>query len=242
MTDTSRDSALSADSVVPVTTDPPAGRRGQSLKPQQGEKADRSAATRGGAPPPADVLDLLRVDRTLRGHAGFRNYSTSTDPYYADLSLARQTTRPRFWVGRDSQGYDIYAGDHLRGRADHGRRLHHSLHPDRRLISRHHRRLSQRLVGLLDQPRRGDLSRDPVAAGRHPFHLHLPAGFDEPLVFSWGKIAFVLGLLGGPPSHGDALQRPSGEAQRTMSRQRGLWGLPHRIITSHITCLTPWPR
>jgi oligopeptide transport system permease protein len=41
--------------------------------------------------------------------AVFPQLFTSTDPYYADLSRAREKPSSAAWFGMDSQGYDVYA-------------------------------------------------------------------------------------------------------------------------------------
>lgn len=41
--------------------------------------------------------------------AAFPQLFTDKDPYYADLSLARQKPSPEAWFGYDTQGYDVYA-------------------------------------------------------------------------------------------------------------------------------------
>jgi oligopeptide transport system permease protein len=110
MTDTTRDSALSADSVVPITTDPTGGPERPLAAPAKGEKV-RSLGT--------DAWDELRhrpmfwISAALIAlfviMAAFPQLFTSTDPTVADLSKAREAPSADAWFGRDGQGYDVYA-------------------------------------------------------------------------------------------------------------------------------------
>ena len=110
MTDTTRDSALSTDSVVPISTDATGGPERPLAAPAKGEKA-RSLRT--------DAWDELRrrpmfwISAALILFfvvmAAFPQLFTNTDPTLADLSKAREAPSPDAWFGRDGQGYDVYA-------------------------------------------------------------------------------------------------------------------------------------
>ena len=110
MTDTTRDSALSTDSVVPITTDPTGGPERPLAAPEKGEKA-RSLGTDAWEElrhrPMFWISAALIVFFVLM--AAFPQLFTSTDPTLADLSKAREAPSADAWFGRDGQGYDVYA-------------------------------------------------------------------------------------------------------------------------------------
>src|SRR4051812_5432956 len=109
MTDTSSDSAMSTDSVVPVTVDPTGGPEGALATPAKGERA-RSLGSDAWMElrrrPMFWISAALIVFFVVM--AAFPQLFTSTDPYYADLSKAREAPSADAWFGRDSQGYDVY--------------------------------------------------------------------------------------------------------------------------------------
>src|SRR5215213_10860198 len=110
MTDTTRDSALDTDSVVPISTDATGGPERPLHASEKGDKA-RSLGT--------DAWEELRrrpmfwISAALIMFfvlmAAFPQLFTSTDPTVADLSKAREKPSADAWFGRDTQGYDVYA-------------------------------------------------------------------------------------------------------------------------------------
>src|SRR5215211_4865160 len=110
MTDTTRDAALSTDSVVPISIDATGGPERPLATPVMGEKA-RSLRT--------DAWEELRrrpmfwISASLIVFfvlmAAFPQLFTGTDPTVADLSKAREAPSADAWFGRDNQGYDVYA-------------------------------------------------------------------------------------------------------------------------------------
>ena len=110
MTDTTRDSGLDTTSVVPVTIDPTGGPESTFSAPAKGERA-RSLGSDAWEElrhrPMFWISAALIVFFVLM--AAFPQLFTNTDPYFADLSKAREAPSADAWFGRDSQGYDVYA-------------------------------------------------------------------------------------------------------------------------------------
>ena len=95
MTDTTRDSALSTDSVVPITTDATGGPEAPAGCPGEGREGAFARYRRlGGATRTADVLDLGGADRVLRPHGGVSR-SCSPAPTRPSRTCPRPAKRPR---------------------------------------------------------------------------------------------------------------------------------------------------
>ena len=110
MTDTTREPAMSTDSVVPITTDPTGGPEGALAPPEKGEKArslGSDAWNELRRRPMFWISAALIVLFVLM--AAVPQLFTSTDPYFADLAKAREAPSADAWFGRDNQGYDVYA-------------------------------------------------------------------------------------------------------------------------------------
>ena len=110
MTDTTRDPLLDTESVVPVTTGATGEPEAPLGAPAKGEKA-RSLGSDAWDElrhrPMFWISGVLIVVFVLM--AAFPQLFTSTDPYTADLSKAREAPSADAWFGRDGQGYDVYA-------------------------------------------------------------------------------------------------------------------------------------
>src|ERR671912_196189 len=237
MTDTTRDSAFSTDSVVPITTDPTGGPERLLAAPAKGEKA-RSLRT--------DVWDELRrrpmfwISAALIVFfvlmAAFPQLFTTTDPTVADLSKAREAPSADAWFGRDGQGYDVYA------RTIYGARASILVGLFATLFTL----VVGSLIGIVAGYRAGwidgVLSRIaeiflgiPLLLGGILFLYVFPSDLETPFIYVVGKVALVLGLLGWPTimrlMRSSVLQvKPNDYVQAA----RALGASPTRIIGSHI--------
>jgi oligopeptide transport system permease protein len=237
MTDTSRESTLREDSVVAMASDGTDGSPDTRTPSGKAEKP-RSLGT--------DAWDELRgrpmfwISAALIVlfvvMAAFPQLFTSTDPYYADLSKARERPSADAWFGRDSQGYDVYA------RTIYGARASILVGLFTTLLTL----VVGSVVGIIAGYRGGWIDSltsrvgeiflgIPLLLGGILFIYTFPPSLDEPLVVSVLKIAFVLSLLGWPTiarlMRSSVLQvKPNDYVQAA----RALGASPTRIITSHI--------
>jgi oligopeptide transport system permease protein len=238
MTDTTRDSALSADSVVPITIDAAGGPERPLAAPGKGEKA-RSLGT--------DAWDELRhrpmfwISAALIVFfvlmAAFPQLFTSTDPTVADLSKAREAPSADAWFGRDGQGYDVYA------RTIYGARASILVGVFATLFVA----VFGSFIGIIAGYRAGwadsVLSRIgeiflgiPLLLGGILFLYIFPNDpLTTPFLVQVAKVAFVLGLLGWPAimrlMRSSVMQvKPNDYVQAA----RALGASPVRIINSHI--------
>ena len=219
MTDTSRESAMSTDSVVVGHDRSDRRTRGRHWPPPaKGEKA-RSLGS--------DAWDELRrrpmfwISAALIVlfvvMAALPQLFTSTDPYYADLAKAREAPSADAWFGRDGQGYDVYA------RTIYGARASILVGCSPRLFTL----VLGSFVGII-AGYRGWLGRLAASAGSarssSAFRCcsagscsstSFPSDLETPFIVVVGKVALVLGLLGWPIDHApDALQRAAGQTER----------------------------
>lgn len=237
MTDTSRDSALSTDSVVPVTTDPTGGPEGTIAQPEKTEKARSlgidawNELRRRPMFWISSALILLFVVM-----AAFPQLFTSTDPYFADLAKAREGPSGDAWFGRDNQGYDVYA------RTIYGARASILVG----VFATSFTLIVGSFVGIIAGYRGGVvdslLSRVgeiflgiPLLLGGILFLYVFPSDLDTPFLIVVGKVAFVLGILGWPSimrlMRSSVLQvKPNDYVQAA----RALGASPTRVILSHI--------
>ena len=245
MTDTTRDPALSTDSVVPVTIDPTGGPEGPLAPPEKGEKArslGSDAWNELRRRPMFWISAALIVFFMLM--AALPQLFTSTDPYYADLAKAREAPSADAWFGRDNQGYDVYARTIYGARASILVGLFATMFT---LILGSFVGIIAGYrggwLGLAAQPGRRDLPRYPAAARRHLVPLRLPERSGDALHHR--------GRQGGPGAgparlavdHApDALQRAPGQAERLRAgrpRARRRPEPDHQLATS---CPTRWRR
>lgn len=238
MTDTTRDPSLDTESVIPVTI----GGTGEPESPlssrEQGEGArslGRDAWNELRRRPMFWISAVLIVFFVLM--AAFPQLFTSTDPYTADLSKAREAPSPDAWFGRDSQGYDVYA------RTIYGARASIMVGVFATLFVA----LLGSLVGVIAGYRAGWvdslLSRVaevflgiPLLLGGILFLYVFPSDpLTTPFVVQVGKVAFVLALLGWPVimrlMRSSVLQvKPNDYVQAA----RALGATPTRIIRAHV--------
>jgi oligopeptide transport system permease protein len=237
MTDTT-DSGLDTASVVPVTIDVGGGLEAPLQGPAKGEKA-RSLGT--------DAWDELRrrpmfwISAALIVFfllmAAFPQLFTSTDPYTADLSKAREAPSADAWFGRDGQGYDVYA------RTIYGARASILVG----ILATLFVGLFGTVVGIIAGYRAGWL--DSVLSRIGEIFLGIPLflggilflyvfpndPLTTPFLVQVAKVALVLGLLGWPTimrlMRSSVLQvKPNDYVQAA----RALGASPTRIINSHI--------
>jgi oligopeptide transport system permease protein len=161
---------------------------------------------------------------------------TSTDPYFADLSKAREAPSPDAWFGRDNQGYDVYA------RTIYGARASILVGLFATLFTM----IVGSLIGIIAGYRSGwidaVLSRVgeiflgiPLLLGGILFLYVFPSDLETPFILVVGKVALVLGILGWPSimrlMRSSVLQvKPNDYVQAA----RALGASPTRIIASHI--------
>jgi oligopeptide transport system permease protein len=236
MTDTSRDSEI-ADSPFIGTVDPTGGPEAPLAKPEKGEKA-RSLGS--------DAWEELRrrpmfwISATLIAlfvvMAAFPQIFTSTDPYYADLSKAREAPSADAWFGRDGQGYDVYA------RTIYGARASILVGMFATLFTL----VFGSVVGIISgyqggwvdslASRIGEIFLGiPLLLGGILFLYLSPSPLGTPFLIVVGKVALVLGILGWPSIA--RLMRSSVfqvKPQDYVQAARALGATPGRIITSHI--------
>jgi len=237
MTDTTRASGLDTTSVVPVTIDPTGGPESTLSAPAKGERA-RSLGSDAWEElrhrPMFWISSALIVFFVLM--AAFPQLFTSTDPYFADLSKAREPPSADAWFGRDSQGYDVYA------RTIYGARASILVG----ILATLFTLVFGSVVGIISgygggwvdsvSSRIGEIFLGiPLLLGGILFIYTFPPPLDEPLVVSVMKIAFVLGILGWPSiarlMRSSVLQvKPNDYVQAA----RALGATPSRIIRSHI--------
>ena len=239
MTDTTRnaDAALDTTSVVPITVDPLGGGEGPLAAPDKGEKARSLGSDAWGELRRRPMfwisaaLILLFVVM-----AAFPQLFTSTDPYFADLSKAREAPSSDAWFGRDNQGYDVYA------RTVYGARASILVGLFATLFTL----VVGSFVGIIAGYRGGWpdslLSRIgevflgiPLLLGGILFLYVFPSDLETPFLVVVGKVALVLGLLGWPTimrlMRSSVLQvKPNDYVQAA----RALGASPTRIIGSHI--------
>ena len=236
MTDTSRDSGIT-DSPFVGNIDAIGGPEAPLAAPEKGEKA-RSLGS--------DAWEELRhrpmfwISSTLivifLVMAAFPQLFTSTDPYYADLSKAREAPSADAWFGRDGQGYDVYA------RTVYGARASILVG----LFATMFTLVFGSIVGIISgyqggwadsvASRIGEIFLGiPLLLGGILFLYTFPSDLETPFLLVVGKVALVLGLLGWPSiarlMRSSVLQvKPNDYVQAA----RALGATPGRIITSHI--------
>jgi oligopeptide transport system permease protein len=236
MTDTSR-AAVNDDSVIAVTTGPTGEPESTVPQPQKAEKA-RSLGSDAWEElrrsPIFWISSFLIVVFVLM--AAFPQLFTSTDPYYADLSKAREKPSADAWFGRDGQGYDVYA------RTIYGARASIMVGVFATLFTL----IVGSAVGIVSGYRGGWLDSVisrvgeiflaiPVLLGGILFLYVFPSDLETPLVVVAGKVAAVIGLLVWPViarlMRSSVLQvKPNDYVQAA----RALGASPNRIIGSHI--------
>jgi oligopeptide transport system permease protein len=238
MTDTTRDSGLDTTSVVPVTIDPSGGVEAPLHAPAKGEKA-RSLGS--------DAWDELRhrpmfwISAALIVFfvlmAAFPQLFTSTDPYFADLSKAREAPSADAWFGRDSQGYDVYARTVYGARASILVGLFATLFVA--LFGSFIGIIAGYRLGWVDSvlSRIGEIFLGiPLLLGGILFLYVFPSDpLTTPFIVQVAKVALVLGVLGWPTimrlMRSSVLQvKPNDYVQAA----RALGASPTRIINSHI--------
>jgi len=218
MTDTS------SDSVIAVIVDPTGGPEGRVAAPEKGEKA-RSLGSDAWEELRSRPMFWISAALILLFvvMAAFPQLFTSTDPYYADLSKARE-------------GYDVYA------RTIYGARASILVG----ILATLFTLVFGSVVGIISgygggwvdsvSSRIGEIFLGiPLLLGGILFIYTFPPPLDEPLVVSVMKIAFVLGILGWPSiarlMRSSVLQvKPNDYVQAA----RALGATPSRIIRSHI--------
>ncbi len=237
MTETSREPAMSTDSVVPVTIDPTGGPEGALAPPEKGEKArslGSDAWNELRRRPMFWISAALIVLFVLM--AAVPQLFTSTDPYYADLSKAREAPSADAWFGRDNQGYDVYA------RTIYGARASILVG----VLATMFTLILGSFVGIIAGYRGGWVDSVfsrvgeiflgiPLLLGGILFLYVFPSDLETPFIIVVGKVALVLGLLGWPAimrlMRSSVLQvKPNDYVQAA----RALGATPTRIITSHI--------
>jgi oligopeptide transport system permease protein len=238
MTDTTRDSGLDTSSFIPVTTDATGGPEAPLRAAEKGEKA-RSLGI--------DAWDELRhrpmfwISAALIVFfvlmAAFPQLFTSTDPYLADLSKAREAPSADAWFGRDSQGYDVYARTVYGARASILVGLFAALFVA--LLGSFVGIIAGYQSGWIDSvlSRIGEIFLGiPLLLGGILFLYVFPSDpLTTPFIVQVAKVALVLGVLGWPVimrlMRGSVLQvKPNDYVQAA----RALGASPTRIIGSHI--------
>jgi oligopeptide transport system permease protein len=238
MTDTTRDPALDTESVVPITVDATGGPEAPLRPPGEGEKA-RSLGTDAWADlrhrPMFWISAALIVFFVTM--AAFPQLFTSTDPYLADLSKAREAPSPDAWFGRDNQGYDVYARTVYGARASILVGIFATLFVA--VLGSFVGIIAGYRAGWLDSllSRIGEVFLGiPLLLGGILFLYLFPSDpLTTPFLLQVGKVAFVLGILGWPLimrlMRGSVLQvKPNDYVQAA----RALGASPTRIIGSHI--------
>jgi oligopeptide transport system permease protein len=169
--------------------------------------------------------------------AAFPQLFTSTDPYTADLSKAREAPSPDAWFGRDGQGYDVYA------RTVYGARASILVG----ILATLFVAVFGSLVGVVAGYRTGWLDSllsrigeiflgIPLFLGGILFLYVFPSDpLTTPFLVQVAKVALVLGLLGWPTimrlMRSSVLQvKPNDYVQAA----RALGATPLRIINNHI--------
>ncbi|HJV13768.1 MAG TPA: ABC transporter permease [Propionibacteriaceae bacterium] len=238
MTDTTRDPALDATSVVPITTDATGGPEAPLSPPTKGEKA-RSLGTDAWADlrhrPMFWISAALIMFFVIM--AAFPQLFTNTDPYLADLAKARKAPSPDAWFGRDNQGYDVYARTIYGARASILVGIFASLFVA--LLGSFVGVIAGYRAGWMDSvlSRIGEIFLGiPLLLGGILFLYLFPSDpLTTPFLLQVAKVAFVLGILGWPVimrlMRGSVLQvKPNDYVQAA----RALGASPTRIIGSHI--------
>jgi oligopeptide transport system permease protein len=169
--------------------------------------------------------------------AAFPQLFTSTDPYHADLSKAREAPSPDAWFGRDNQGYDVYARTVYGARASILVGIFATLFVA--LLGSFVGIIAGYRAGWLDSllSRIGEIFLAiPILLGGILFLYIFPSDpLTTPFLIQVSKVAFVLGILGWPLimrlMRGSVLQvKPNDYVQAA----RALGASPTRIIGSHI--------
>ena len=231
MTDTSSDSAIS------VATDPTGGPEALLAPPATGEKARSLGSDAWGElrrRPMFWISAALIAVFVLM--ATVPQLFTSTDPYLADLSKAREAPSADAWFGRDGQGYDVYA------RTVYGARASILVG----IFATSFTLVFGSVVGIIAGYRGGWVDSVssrigeiflgiPLLLGGILFLYVFPSDLETPFLIVVGKVALVLGLLGWPSiarlMRSSVLQvKPNDYVQAA----RALGASPGRIITSHI--------
>lgn len=236
MTDTSRDFVV-ADSAIALTTDPTGGPETPLAAPGKADEPHslgRDAWEELRRRPTFWIsLALILVFVVM---AAFPRLFTSTDPYFADLSKAREAPSGDAWFGRDGQGYDVYA------RTIHGARASILVGIFATLFTL----VVGSFIGIISGYRGGWLDSVfsrvgeiflglPLLLGGILFLYIFPSDLDTPFLAVVGKVAVVLGVLGWPSiarlMRSSVLQvKPNDYVQAA----RALGASPTRIIVSHI--------
>jgi len=169
--------------------------------------------------------------------AAFPQLFTSTDPYLADLSKAREAPSADAWFGRDSQGYDVYARTVYGARASILVGLFAALFVA--LLGSFVGIIAGYQSGWIDSvlSRIGEIFLGiPLLLGGILFLYVFPSDpLTTPFLVQVAKVALVLGVLGWPVimrlMRGSVLQvKPNDYVQAA----RALGASPTRIISSHI--------
>jgi len=236
MTDTSQTSALNNPSAVAVSTEPIGG----PTEPKAPEKPEQARSLGSDAWEELRRRPLFWISSalilTFVVMAVFPQLFTNNDPYFADLSKARQGPSGDAWFGRDGQGYDVYA------RTIYGARASILVGLFATLFTL----LVGSLIGIISGYRGGWLDSVisrvgeiflgiPLLLGGILFLYIFPSDLETAFVFVVGKVAVVLGLLGWPTiarlMRSSVLQvKPNDYVQAA----RALGASPTRIIGSHI--------
>lgn len=236
MTDTSRDIVV-PDSAIPVATDPTGGP--EAPLPQAG-KADRAHSLGRDAWGELSRRPMFWISLALIVvfvvMAAFPRLFTSVDPYFADLSKAREAPSGDAWFGRDGQGYDVYA------RTIYGARASILVG----LFATVFTLVVGSFIGIISGYRGGWLDAVfsrigeiflglPLLLGGILFLYTFPSDLETPFLIVVGKVAVVLGVLGWPSiarlMRSSVLQvKPNDYVQAA----RALGASPTRIIASHI--------
>ena len=169
--------------------------------------------------------------------AAFPQLFTSTDPYTADLSKAREAPSPDAWFGRDGQGYDVYARTVYGARASILVGIFATLFVA--VFGSFVGVIAGYRAGWLDSllSRIGEIFLGiPLFLGGILFLYVFPSDpLTTPFLVQVAKVALVLGLLGWPAimrlMRSSVLQvKPNDYVQAA----RALGATPLRIINSHI--------
>ena len=177
------------------------------------------------------VLVLMAVVPQL-----FTFFSPQPDPYYADLSKARQPPSAEAWFGFDAQGYDIYS------RTIHGARSSILVGLGATLLTT----LIGGVIGIfagffggwwdIILSRLGDIFfAIPLLLGGILVLYTFPNTLETPYLAMVGKVVLALGILGWPSiarlMRSSVLQvKPNDFVQAA----RALGARPGRIVFSHI--------
>ena len=228
---------ISSGSVIAVITDPTGGPEVRLAPPEKGEKARSLGSDAWGElrrRPMFWISAALIVFFVLM--AAVPQLFTSTDPYLADLSKAREAPSADAWFGRDGQGYDVYARTVYGARASILVGIFATLFT--LVFGSAVGTISGYRGGWIDSvsSRIGEIFLGiPLLLGGILFLYTFPSDLETPFLLVVGKVALVLGVLGWPTiarlMRSSVLQvKPNDYVQAA----RALGASPGRIINSHI--------